>query len=421
MSDRSEGFKIEISPGREIIKWTRRALYISFLISITVHIIPLLTKIEIPEKEIEIKRKPISVKFIQPAPRLVKPMELIKKPRIVTRTFMRRTPRTKFMRPRSMRTASTRGATVLASLAGPKGYVDRGLTMLPEKIDLGPKIQVGEILSAKESSVKSLSEELLEVSNLDYGRYSSYAIQNPLNKKDIKGFIKLALIKYNTRYTDYSGDADWNTSPQALANIADFLNRSTGISAEYQGIYTLDSNEIIKKKIPLIFIQGHYPFEYTEVEAENLGRYLRDGGFLLIDDSMFLIGGPFDRIARQLVKDALGEDTVFERLPNTHRIYHSYFDFDGPPPGDDMVSTWLRPSGERTIYDFLEGVYIGGRLAVLISNRSYNNAWNFDYHWRPGTRGPGRNNTRQLQFAVNIVVFVLTQPGGYTQQVVAYK
>jgi len=314
-----------------------------------------------------------------------------------------------------MRTAAIHGGTFLASLARPGEAVDRRLTILPERLELGPEIIPASVEAAKESEVRSLKDDLLSVADMDYGRYSSYFVQNPRNKQDVKGFIRLALIKYKTDHRDWGGEPDWNTSPQALENIAEYLNNHTGIQADAHYILTLDSEDLLRLKIPLIYMQGHYRFEYTEAEARNLGRYLRDGGFLLVDDSMFLRGGPFDRTARQLIRDALGPDIVFEKIPNDHPLYHCYYDFDGPPAGDDVLSTWNRPRGTKTIYDYLEGVFIGGRMVVLISNKSLNNAWNLDAHWRIG------GNTRQLQFAVNIVVFVLAQPGGYTQQIMRYQ
>ncbi len=400
-------------------KSVRRAIYISFVISALLHLIPFISNFQLPKKEIEVKKKPLSVKFVQRAPRLVKPLELAKRPKVVQRVLTKRITRTAQRTPRSMRTASIHGGTALSSLAPPTGLVDREFT--PQRMELGPSIIADKVENVKESSIKELSENLLSADALDYGRYSSFAVQNPNDKKDIKGFIYLALVKYRTDRTDAGGEPDWNTSPRALPNIAEYLNNHTGINAKFAGVFTLDSDKLIEKKIPLIFMTGHYEFEYTAVDAENLGHYLRDGGFLLIDDSYFFKGGPFDVMSRNLIKEALGEDAVFEKVPNDHRLYHCYFDFNGPPPGDDVNNSWTsRLGGARTTYDYLEAVFLDGRMVVLISNKSYNNAWNADHHWNPASAGGG-SNVRQLQFATNIVVFILTQSGGYTQQNARYR
>lgn len=374
------------------------------------HLVPFISELRLPEKAPEVQKKPISVKFIARPPRLVKPMELIKRPLVAQRQLLRRVTTTKTFQPRTMRTAAAHGGTVLASLARPDQPVDRSL-LSPVRLEFGPEIAPPEVKSAKEAATRSLHEELIAASDLDYGRYGGFAVQDSKNKKDIKGFIKLALVRYRTDFRDFGGEPDWNTSPAALRNIAEYLREHTGLAADYKYVLKLDSEEMIRQKIPLIYMQGHATFEVSDAEVNQLGNYLRDGGFLLLDDSRFLIGGPFDRAAREMVKRALGSDVVFEKVSNDHWLYHCFYDFGGPPAGDDVVSMWDRPTGTKTVYEFLEAVYYQGRMVVLMSNKSYNNAWNFDSHWRTG------GNTRQLQFAVNIVVFALTQPGGYASQI----
>ena len=409
--------ELDISEKQRLRTKLRRALVVCFIISLMIHLALILSDMEIEKKEIKIKSKPLSVKFIQKAPRLVKPLELTKRPTIIQRALTRRLTQTKSVTPRSMRTAALHGGTVLASLARPGEVIERSFSTL-QRMDLGPAIIAGRVESIKEAKIKSLNEDLLSADQLDYGRYSSFAVQNPNNKQDVKGFIHLALIKYKTNFKDASGEPDWNTSPLALKNIAEYLEKYSNVKADYRYILTLDSDELLARKIPMILLQGHNTFEFTDREAENLGRYLRDGGFLLVDDSRFLKGGPFDRAARSLIEKALAEDAVFEELPNTHRLYTIFFDFNGPPPGDDVLSTWDRPGGSKTIYEHLDAIFLDGRMVILFSNKSLNNAWNYDHHWRPAS---GNNNVRQLQFGVNIVIFVLLQPGGYTQQVAQYR
>lgn len=395
----------------------RRALIVCFIISVLVHLALILSDMEIEKKEIKVKSKPISVKFIQKAPRLVKPLELTKRPTIIQRALTRRLTQTRTASPRSMRTATMHGGTVLASLARPGEVIERKYESL-QRVDLGPTIIAGKVESVKEAKIKNLNEDLLNASQLDYGRYASFAVQNPANKRDVKGFVHLALIKYRTNFKDAGGEPDWNTSPLALKNIAEFVEKYSGVKADFRYILTLDTDEILAKKIPIIFLQGHNTFEFTEQDADNLGRYLRTGGFLLVDDSRFLKGGPFDIAARSLIRKALREDGEFEQLPNDHLLYQIFFDFNGPPPGDDVLSTWDRPGGSKTIYEYLDAIFLDGRMVVLFSNKSLNNAWNYDHHWRPAA---GNNNVRQLQFGANIVIFALLQTGGFTQQAAQYR
>jgi hypothetical protein len=396
----------------------RKALYWSLLISVVLHTVIIFYQVELPEREKPI-RKPISVKFVQRAPRLSKALELMKRPVVVQRQLTRKITRPKSVIPRTIRTSAVHGGTALASLAKPGEAVER--TLAPQRLELGPEIIAGDVENVKELDVTNLGEDLLDVSDMDTGRYRAQVVVNPKDKRDIKGYFHMDLVKYKTSRTDYGGDPDWNTSPRAMANLADYLETNTDVKVDIKHRFTMDSKDLSRLKVPLIFITGHYQLEYNKAEARNLGEYLRAGGFLLVDDSYFLRGGPFDMSARALIKDALGEDAVFEKLPSEHWLYHCFFDFDGPPAGDDIARGPYPGRGVQTIYQYLEAIFLEGRMVVLFSNKSLNNAWNGDWRINPVSRGGPINDSRQMQFGVNILIFALTQPGGFAQQAQVYQ
>jgi hypothetical protein len=62
----------------------------------------------------------------------------------------------------------------------------------------------------------------------------------------------------------------------------------------------------------------------------------------------------------------------------------------------------------------LEGVILDGCVVAIVCKKWYAKAWG---EWGPGTSWPAQDNRRQLQFGVNIVVFVLTQEGSITSQI----
>ncbi|MFQ6618415.1 MAG: hypothetical protein ACE5QV_06980, partial [Fidelibacterota bacterium] len=96
-------------------------------------------------------------------------MELVKRPKIVKRTFKRKIARVKSVMPRTMRTAAVHGGTVLASLARPTDPVDRTLFTTVDKLDLGPKVTPDEVLPEKETRLINIKEELLDPMNLNTG------------------------------------------------------------------------------------------------------------------------------------------------------------------------------------------------------------------------------------------------------------
>jgi len=397
-----------------------KALYWSLLISLAIHAILIFYHVELPERKQPV-RKPISVKFVQRAPRLSKPLELMKRPVVVQRQLTRKITRPKTAIPRTMRTAAVHGGTALASLAKPGEIVER--TLAPQRLELGPEIIAGDVENVKEPEITNLGEDLLDVSDMDTGRYRAQVVVNPNDKRDLKGYFHMDLVKYKTARTDYGGDPDWNTSPKAMANLADYLETYTDITVDIKQRFSLDSGDLIRLKVPFIFMSGHYQFEFSQAEARNLGEYLKAGGFLVVDDSYFLRGGPFDTSARALITAALGEDAVFEKIPSDHWLYHCFFDFDGPPAGDDVARPYVI-HGDRNVknvYDYMEGVFLEGRMVVLYSNKSLNNAWNGDWRINPESLGGPLDDTRQMQFGVNILVFALTQQGGFAQQAQVYQ
>ena len=274
-----------------IDKKHRWAILVAFIISLIGHIIPVFTDWDFKWDEIEIvKQKPLSMKFVQRAPRLVKPMELRKKPKIVQRTFTKITQTQKSFKPRSMRTAAMHGGTVLASLARPTDPVQRILSIMPEDVPLGADISNTAVTVNKEQDLKSLDENLLNAGDMNYGRYNSYVTVDPDNKKNIKGFIKMGLLKYQAEFLDYGGMPDWNTSPNALQNLSEYLRDNSGIKAEHSFIFDLTDHEYIDKKVAFLLMTGHRNFKFSSEESKNIAEYVLKGGFLFIDDSDFRKG-----------------------------------------------------------------------------------------------------------------------------------
>ncbi len=123
---------------------------------------------------------------------------------------------------------------------------------------------------------------------------------------------------------------------------------------------------------------------------------------------------------RLMFKEALatqdlryGRDWMFEVLPNSHPIFHCYFDFDGAPRNSKYGGS------EGIGVDPLEGITIDGRLLAILSNMLLTSCW--------GDWGPdgcplhdhlyGQNDpTPHFKFGVNLIVFALTQEGSITYQ-----
>jgi hypothetical protein len=259
-----------------------------------------------------------------------------------------------------------------------------------------PEVQRAAITSPKEPEKRlSMQEEFLDLEALDIGKYKGLVVQDPSDKQNITGFVYLALVWGN----------DFKPATQrAIAELVEAINNFTQIRAEVDEHLFLDSRDIFRA--PFVYLTVDRAFDPTEREIENLGNYLRNGGFALVENARPEIEySPAEASLRQLLKAALGRDARFQVIPNDHPIYHSFFDFaDGPPPqqsqGGYDASRDFRPE-----VPYLEGIFLGERLVAIFSNKAYGKSWEKEYRNEP-----------QLQIGVNLVVFALTQQGSIAQQ-----
>jgi len=403
---------------RFLIKYHKVLLWM-WATAFILHLIPLITGIKLPEATLKRETPPLNVKFYQRAPRLQKTMELMKRPKTTTRKFQQKITRAKTFKPRSMRTAATKGLSALASLAPPSAPIERNLDFRPANLELKPIISSKPVRIEKESDLASLSENLLDASDLNIGNRMAYVDVNPKNKKEVTGFFTINPIRYSSHQErDWDGNPGWNSEPEALNNLIHRMRSFTNIEMDIGKRITFDDKALLKA--PLIFFFGEASFDMSEAEVQNISKWLRAGGFLIIDNSSADPRGAFARSAKMYIKKALGVDAQFVILPAKHPLYHCFFDFNTPPPGADQYTS-LRSGIEMV--PFLEGVFLDGRLAVLYSDKGYGVVWDHGTAWgTEGQRGQilsggaGVDVTRQYQMGINMIVFALTQPGGIVDQ-----
>jgi hypothetical protein len=250
----------------------------------------------------------------------------------------------------------------------------------------------------------SLKQELLNVQDLDIGRYQAIIIQDPENKKNIKGFFNMTVIDYDL--------ANKNTDrfPTAVEELMRYMRDNTKINAKIEGT-TLRLSDPAIMKAPFLYMTGwDAVVQLTDTEKKNLGDYLNNGGFLFAEDirqsdpttgltsrDPAVDGTPFDRQFKALVKEPLvlgSEGNKWQKIPKKHPLFYSFYDFeDGPPLGG--------ATGGNVFY--LEMLELRGRVAVVFSDLNVSWYWGDPY---------ADARERGLQFGVNLIVFALTQPGG---------
>jgi len=334
-----------------LIANTRRAFYAALLVALALH--AGLTQIRSPAEE-ERAVKPLTTKFIKREPRLVKPLELRKRPRPKPRPMRRKVVTVKAkVSHREMMRAEAPPLRVLDSLAKPRAGISRTVPFEPVRLEtyVGSAVIEGD----KEPEERiDMSLEMLDIESLDTGRYQAMIIQDPRDKKKIRGFFYFSFVYIESMAAAYGNSAFGSGGvAQIIPHLVDAMNRYTDIKCYVGKAFPVTSEQLFK--IPWVTIRSQSHFKLTDAEAEYLGKYMTSGGFVFGEDDGPHIGWRGDIAIRNMFKDALAA--------------------------------------------------VGKR---------YGEAWQI------GRYLDYENNTRQLQFGVNLIIFALTQEGSITRRVMQY-
>jgi hypothetical protein len=275
-----------------------------------------------------------------------------------------------------------------------------------------PVLSAVEVRGVKETRQQvDMKLDLLSIENMDTGEYRAMVIQDPVDRRKIKGYIHLAQVFTRSRIARienaYGGDLGTQmTVYTSLDYLIKALDKYTGIKADYVGPVAMDAPELLK--VPWVFLASWIGEAHAlnERELENLGRYMVEGGFIIT------------KAGKHVFEEALrtqglneGADWRMVYLKPDHPVYHAFFDFDMSVRENMFYTSVGFRTGDR-------GLEIGDRLAVfmpsarmgIITDRA---ALGIE------TMYVAHDATRSLQFAVNTVVFALTQEGSMTQQLMA--
>ena len=189
---------------------------------------------------------------------------------------------------------------------------------------------------------------------------------------------------------------DWDVDQRTPSNIITSLIDYTTLRVDpKEHVVALSDPKMLTA--PFCYMAGHKLVEFSPAERRNFERYVRNGGFVMVDDCNHDIDGLFARSFEAQMAKIFGPGAIRE-LPKSHGIHRSYFTFEGPPDTALELNGW----GDDLVHEYLKGIEVNGRLGVLYSNKDYGCEW--DYDWR-NKRFLAEDNTK---FAVNIVMYALS-------------
>jgi hypothetical protein len=152
----------------------------------------------------------------------------------------------------------------------------------------------------------------------------------------------------------YEGGGDWYANPSSLPNLLKAIRERTDLRiSDREAVVTLEDPDLWRT--PYLYMTGHGNVRFSDSDRATLRRFLRQGGFLHIDDNY----GMDESIRRELTE--LFPHQPLEDVPLDHPIYSIVY---------------RMPSGVPKIHEHDGepargfGIFLDGRLALFYSYQS---------------------------------------------------
>ena len=305
---------------------------------------------------------------------------------------------------------------------------------------IGPQMRAGALAGTRQGADEiDLSLELMDVEAMDTGRHRAMVVVDPQDRRQLKGFLYMSNV-----YSPSIERAESETSrrlhqtrqmqeKRMLHGLADKMVANTQVHVEVRDAIRLDDPQLLQ--VPFVLLTASTPFEFTEMEAANLGAYLTSGGFLFAEIVRELRPDYSDAeldipAVRALIRTSLQaagyqewKDWRFTRLELTHPLYHCFYDVESLPRGmRDMHYV----GSVRLTPDYLEGIVVGEQLVGVYSMRGYAGFWagnaekeqeTFDVANSPFLASAEEPLVYNL--GINLVVYALTREGSLARQLIA--
>lgn len=257
-------------------------------------------------------------------------------------------------------------------------------------LELAMVKEVGADRDALDAVIDGIMLGNLEVPPLPRGEPGGHVVGKG---RDIRGAFRFTRLRHDL--------SDWWTDASALNAWTKWLNEKTQIRTDMNvegGALKLTDANVMKS--PMLFMTGHDPAlikskhiehvdtgrmlrgikgsQLSQLEAISLRRYLIEKeGLLIFDDcGMDSSAQSMTRLFLANMRHIMPEYHV-GRIPNSHEIYHNFYQMGGPPIGFNIyhwqrsISHFAPHSRGIPSRNFLEGIFSGDKLSVLVVRRDY--------------------------------------------------
>ena len=213
----------------------------------------------------------------------------------------------------------------------------------------------------------------------------SAAAQGPAEAADAGARMTIGRLHYD-------GGGDWYANPSSLPNLLEAIRTRTRLRvAPQERVVTLHDDDLWN--LPYIYMTGHGNVHWSDDDLATLRRYLRQGGFLHVDDNYGMDAPVRRELARLFPGEKLAE------VPLDHPVYRLVYDF---PKGIPKI----HEHDKKPAQGF--GIFLDGRLAVFYSYQTdLGDGWEDpEVH-----RDPPEKREAALRMGVNLFAYAV----GYGQ------
>lgn len=192
----------------------------------------------------------------------------------------------------------------------------------------------------------------------------------------------------------YAGS--WDVNPVLQNSMMQGMKDNTGIEVDYAPhVVDLDNADLMN--YPLVCMTGHYDFELTVAEIDNLRAFLSKGGMIFANAAAGL--RPFDVAFRRELKKVFPDNDLI-KLPPTHPVFSG-----GWNPMDRIQYTPPALRDDPTL-DRPEcyGLFIDNRLAVIYTPFDIFSGVNRESN--AYSKGVAADDA--LRLAINVITYALS-------------
>ncbi len=199
--------------------------------------------------------------------------------------------------------------------------------------------------------------------------------------------VRFALVRYA---------GSWDVNPGIQNTILQGLHENTGIHVDYTP-QVVDLADPHMGDYPLVFMTGHYDFELSNDQIENLQNYIARGGTLVASAAAGL--KPFDLAFRREIKRVFPDNDLI-RIPPSHE----FFAMGWNPIGQVNYTPALLRDNPTLQYPVFYGIFVDKRPVVLYTPYDLLSALNRESN----AYAKGLTSDDAMRVAANIFTFTLS-------------